>query len=1143
MTGSGRNDPVGQSVPGEGLPADDHRVQDSGFVAGDSVQMAGYNVAGRDLAITVTGHNAAGRDLIQIHQYFASNSDAAADAFIQEQLLALPPAVREAIGQLQVQDRALAAGLAGILANRRATPSQIVQDLTGTPVPALLAAPTTPVDAWVAVGEFASAHGSYRAAAATFAKVAELGGPVRAVWLARAALAMAQTDDQQTAGGYLDDAEGLAGGEEPFVSAVRAALAGDAAGVLAAAGSHDLATLEPVEFAMLGANAYAAQGDRDTAITVFEALAERYSDLGGFALRAAQLRLERVVQNTSPGHADDIRRARQLALRARRARRPWRGDSAEAVVVACHAAMIASDFDRVLAYGLATPAGEADPAEAMAPAVLDCAATAAIALGRLDLAVQLIDQIPDPGGRAVRLGQLAERDPSTAEQARAAYHRAFRLATDDSQRLEIVQGLAELGEWPLPWIEELQAHSSEHAEYLTAMSELARGLYDEAIRRLRPWQATSRMAARLLAEAQRRGGQIDDSVQTLRAVARRFSDPHSLTSAAMTLFEAGRRNEARTAAIEALSTIPPDSSDRSRLRRLLSDEAAERHDWPEVEQQARAMLDEGVTDPDARWLLILALTNQGRIEAAWTIMRQAPLEATNEQQARLWLALHGRFASDAATVEQALELLERYGQSEEFAAAGIMTLIMMTRNATLPESTVARLQQTTSTFFERFPSSMLLKRITVDFDDPEAVLAEFRRQLEPGAAQYAEVRRQVVRGELPIGMLAVAAGKPYTEALLRRGPGFLPAYSAGTTLAEQERQLATDALDGTVVVEPSALNLVSLIPDRWPNLLAAFAHVQIPDASLDDILTTRDGLALRSTTSMGWDPDQQRMVMGEISQADADQLADRAAWVARTALSLEAVEVGALSQFPEMDSGHARSWLAPLEAAKQQGAAVLSDDVVLRGLAHSFGIPAFGSIAAFDALVDTGHLDPATRDAAVLELRRNWVVDLPFDAEQLRAVAEADQWRPGPAYFGLTRPAAWQDRQQALAFYRAGQDQITTADPVNLPQWLHAAILGFAAGQPPSGVTFGAGLLLSLTTLQANMDPGIFAKLIPAARQAAAELGGGDPLPQTIRDIAAIFVEALGHAEGARYALLHAFSALDPADRLLAVRELITGRS
>lgn len=1139
MTASGNGDPVEELPPGEGPPVDNLQVRDSGLVANGPVRITADKVAGRDLTINVTGHNAAAGDLI-VHQHVTPPD---ADAFIDERFPVLPPAVRQAIGRLRVQDRTLAVLLAGVLADTRAAPSDVVQDLTGIPARSWLASPDTPVDAWVAVGEFASAHGSYRAAAATFAKVADLGVPVRALWLARAALAMHQVGDQQAADGYLTDAERLTGGNVPFVGAVRAAIAGDAAGVLAAAGSPgDLAAVEPVELAMLCAVAYAVQGDRDTAITAFEALADRYPDVGGFALRAARLRLERVVSSTSPGHASEVRRARQLAIRARDARRPWRGDSAEAVAVACNAALIAVDFDRALTYGLAAPAGEATPAEAMAPAVLHPTATAAIVVGQRDLAIRLINQVPDPAGQAILLGQLAERDPSTAAQARAAYHHAFSLATDDSQRLEIVQGLAELGEWPLPWLEELQTLSPEHAEFFTAMSELARGLHDQAIRRLRPRQDSSLMAAKLLAEVERHAGRIDDSVQTLRAAARRFDDPHSLASAAVTLFEAGRKRQARTAAIEALSTTPTDSPDRLRLRQLLCDEAAERRDWPVVEQQARAMLEEGITGPEGRWLLIQALHNQGRVEDAWTIARQAPpLEATNEPQARLWLALHSRFASDATTVEQALELVDRYGQSEEFAAPAISAILMMTRKATLPEPTAARMQQATEAFFQRFPSSTLLQRITVD--DPEALLVEFRRQLEPGAAQYAEIRRHVAQGEYPVGMLAMAARKPYAEALARRGPGFLLAHPADPALAGHELQLAAEALDGTVMIEPSALHLASLIPDRWPDLRAAFAHVQVPDASLHDILIARDGLALRSTATITSDTAAERVVIVEISEADADQLAERAAWMARTAIGLEVVPVGELKHFPEMDGEHSRSWLAPLELAKQHGVTVLSDDLALRGLARSLGIPTFGSIAVLDALVAMGHLDRAARDAALLELRRNWVVDLPFDAEQLRTVAEADQWRPGPAYSALTRPATWQDRRQVLGFYRAGQQKIASIDPAHLPDWLYSAILGFAGGQPAAAAMFGAGLLLTLTTLQANMDPGIFAKLVPAARLAATELGGGDPLPQTVRDIATVFIEALGHAEGARYALLHAFSALDPADRLLAVRELVSQRS
>jgi tetratricopeptide (TPR) repeat protein len=322
MTDPGNGDPIEEPPPGQGPPVDDIQVRDSGLVASGPVRITGDKVAGRDLTINVTGHNAAAGDQI-IHQHFTPPDT---DAFIDERLPGLPPAVRQAIGRLRLQDQALAVRLAGVLADTRAASSDMVQDLTSIPTPPWLEGPNIPVDAWVAIGEFASAHGSYRAAAATFAKVADLGVPVRALWLARAALAMHQAGEQQAADGYLTDAERLTSGNVPFVGAVRAAIAGDAAGVLAAAGSpEDLTALEPVELAMLCATAYAAQGDRDTAITAFEALADRYPSVGGFALRAAQLRLERVASSTSPGHASDVRRARQLAIRARDARRTWRG--------------------------------------------------------------------------------------------------------------------------------------------------------------------------------------------------------------------------------------------------------------------------------------------------------------------------------------------------------------------------------------------------------------------------------------------------------------------------------------------------------------------------------------------------------------------------------------------------------------------------------------------------------------------------------------------------------------------------------------------------------------------------------------------------------------------------------------------------
>src|SRR6266508_5135066 len=126
MTEPGNGDPIEEPTPGQGPPPDDLEVRDSGLVATGPVRITGHAVAGRDLTINVSGHNAAAGDII-IHQHFTPPD---ADAFIDERLPALPPAVRQAIGRLQIQNRTLAMQLAGVLTDTRDAPNVILQDLT-----------------------------------------------------------------------------------------------------------------------------------------------------------------------------------------------------------------------------------------------------------------------------------------------------------------------------------------------------------------------------------------------------------------------------------------------------------------------------------------------------------------------------------------------------------------------------------------------------------------------------------------------------------------------------------------------------------------------------------------------------------------------------------------------------------------------------------------------------------------------------------------------------------------------------------------------------------------------------------------------------------------------------------------------------
>jgi len=67
-------------------------------------------------------------------------------------------------------------------------------------------------------------------------------------------------------------------------------------------------------------------------------------------------------------------------------------------------------------------------------------------------------------------------------------------------------------------------------------------------------------------------------------------------------------------------------------------------------------------------------------------------------------------------------------------------------------------------FFQRFPNSDHLRQ--VDASDPEDFLAEATETLRSQAEAIADVSQQVTDGTLPVGMLAAAVRKTYTEVVV-----------------------------------------------------------------------------------------------------------------------------------------------------------------------------------------------------------------------------------------------------------------------------------------------------------------------------------------------------------------------------------------
>jgi tetratricopeptide (TPR) repeat protein len=987
---------------------------------------------------------------------------------------------------------------------------------------------------WAAVSEFAHAHGFRTAASDAFVEAAGMGGADAPKWMARAAHEAAAADLAERSQELLEVARTLtAGFRHPFVELVEAAIEEDLLAVIEAA--------ENIEDELLAktmrAAAFVWLGRLDDAMAAYEELRENHPDSSGAALGIAKVLLLRLKEGTSENRVADLERARELALNARNLRRRWRGDSVEATAVAVVAASEARDHSGALVIALPPPEGEATDAEASHQEVLLRASYAALNVGRPQLGLALAERVEHPVERALVEAACFESIPNSVDLAKKAYERALEAATDQGQRIQAYYGLAHMGEWPLPGLEEIAAEDPEEADLIIAASEAARDDLDAAVRRLRRWKA-SRRALETLVDVYGRAERIDAAVAALRDGVRRHNDPMLLARAARMLAGVGRYEEAETEAKAAMEAVPAQSRQHRALRMLRIELSALRSDWPTVEQLARAGIGEE-DDDDVRWALVVALYNQRDLDEALRVMTRAPeLEPRDEREALLAVSLYGQGPHSPEDVRTVLRLAEHYKESEQVNAAAFMTALEMSRDVELPANVVGQVRTLANEFFERFPESTSLFRI--EFDDPHTLVDRLEEYLAPGVEEYEGTLNKVVIGSLPYGFLAAVAGRPYAEALIKQAAGFLPVATTDESIAALEREAASTALGGVVVAETSALHVLGLLGLDPDPLLAEFDRVLVPADALDDAVAASGSLGLRSTGTMSWDARQEKPVLIEIEEQQAEAWAQAAE---RLVGRLRACEVVLSSSAEDPESSTldaARPWLDPIELARERTVPLYSDDFVLRHAARSEGVAAFGTTSLLTVLLDVGWISAEDLGQAMMNLRRNRAVDLPFEEGQILALAAENGWQPGPASFALIRPALWRDPQPVLTLYRRCIAGILGTNEALLPQWCSAATVGYGRSVPPVMATHAAGAVLAFTITTASMlsgelKPELFAPVLEASRVASQAIGAGDPLlaaAEALRD----GLETIFGPSNAAQAFAKLVGGLSPADRDTALR-------
>jgi hypothetical protein len=1022
----------------------------------------------------------------------------------EERLPRVPPVARDLLSAPDA-DRALAARVvdAVVLGDPRA-----VIQAWGATLPTWLA--EAPAHLVLAVGHLAAAYGLRSEAADFYHRTADLGLDA-GYWYARAAFEAHAMDRHELRDGLRSKVSAVTT-SDPRVAVILAALDEDWATILEAV--DEATALSDPFVSALYAFALGMTGAADRNINHLERTLEAHPEQTSLALRLAMLLLERSSKGGTTSRDLDRRTALELALSSRDLRREWRGDSGEAVEVACRAAMLAGDFEQVLRIARVPPEGEALPEEAAHPEALFSASQAAIASGQRDLAEAALATMS--GFRqALIKAELLDSTDASREEVEAHYEVAWALASDEEDRVMFWLSASMTGIRPLPGQDELDQRDDDIPILCRASDRLAHGALEEAISTLRPVR-TSESVRRLLVNAYMRNEDIDAAVAELLDMAVRFDNVEHRIRAVGLLAGVHRLDEACQIADSTLAALSADHAQRALLHEVGVAAAHNRQDWAQMEARTRAWINDLGPDRRRRWLLIAALYNQAEPDAAWKVFEEGDgLSVETDLEAQLWIALHARYRPSRETTSRALELAQRFDDDANLRAVAVNAFLLMgdDKGDVAPDELAEWHELIRLRAESPAPDDTFVIVSMPEDGDINALTEAFRPFLEPHQLQVDTWRERVRREGFPQGMLAVAAGRPYTKTLAHRPVGCIPMASSDPTTIAAELAAAKAALGGHVLVDNSALVVANYIRGVWPRLVGAFSKVEITAEAHRDAAISSDVMKPRSTETLGWDSASGQPTIDLIDDAILDKLEEQLAWITSQAATLSVRP--SLTPGEKAETDDLGAWMATFHAAQLAGVPLWADDVGLRALARNEGVAAFGTDALLAALVAAGGMSALEHESILVMLRDAYCVDLPPNPEWLVASAEADDWRPGPALLVLSRPPAWSDLREGYETWSALAERAAERDPDRLPAWVYAAVTGIAsaARDPEMAGRLTAGSLVKAATITA-FNPSVFARCAQAAAQAASDSGVVDPTELALAMTMDLLAQRLG-PEGA----------------------------
>ncbi|MFI5527115.1 DUF4365 domain-containing protein [Kitasatospora sp. NPDC051853] len=820
----------------------------------------------------------------------------------------------------------------------------------------------------------------------------------------------------------------------------------------------------------------------------------------------------------------DLRQAVSLATAARAEFRRWKGPSGSAATSLLRARVMADDVAQALRTALAAPAGEAEGLEIDYQPLLLEGARMAHHAGLTAEAAKLTARITDTGAiaqlRAVALQSLPDADRQAVADA---WEQALEAACDDEQTFIAASAITSSGTWPVPALEALHhagALSTPVYEIQHARAEAAQGDTAAAVRRLRQLESTSVAAAAELILLLRITEDFPAAAQTADTAGIRYQDLTLRQLAVQLWHKAKQPDLARLKAVTLLSRPDLPRGSRHNLRRQLVEWAYEREDWTDMEDHALAGVVEGQSAPisassaadatplsdDATafaWAAIRAQIGSRRLDAAWRTYASFGPVPHRVTEVHLWLITIQWHGWSPVLAELALTLAERFREDTDLTSKLLGSLLHGTGSPESDEAPDAspsvgspsplvltpsqrtRLQ----TLLGQLPlTTPGLRQIPADIESLHQFVLDTYGPRKALIDATADATRM---GIAPMGLLAMAAGRPVALAYAQCAAGLTPIANFASPHHQAEIRTASTALNGIVTLDISAIAVATLIPERFDELRAVFSGTPTTTAARDDLINTRYAIdsLLHSSGHVGLHNDQ--LTFTTLAAADRAHLSERLQTLSPVIQSLSTHDSGdlnpmrALLRLPTgQPAANDAPWLGAASLARETGSPLWCDDAALRRLLHQAGISTFSTLALLHVLTNDNAYPGFTTERHrrdINTLLRAGAADLPFRIDDLLALAKDDRWQPKAASLFLLSPSHWR-RPDCEQIWSHLVTAIWENAPEQLPGWYERSVYGFTAFAHPEAVLDSLSALTASTITAIGVGP----EPVQAIREAVA---------------------------------------------------------